>query len=260
MFGKLMKYEMKSLGKNLLPLYGAVLALALLNGIGTGNFLTSGTSVLMGILAVVYSALCVAVAVLTIMTVVQRFYKGLLGDEGYLMHTLPVSPVKLVLSKFTGAVLMSLLAVLVGVLSAFLQMGRLGHIVLGSALEPIRGTSWPLFLAEFAVLCIFTLTALIAQIYLAMALGHLSSKHRAALSFVWYLAISVVISLVNKILTMAGVNMDLVGQVQTTMAKTYSLWEGLDGVMVIGIVEGLIKTVLFTFGTTWVLKNKLNLE
>lgn len=33
MFGKLMKYEMKSLSKGLIPLYGAILAVALINSI-----------------------------------------------------------------------------------------------------------------------------------------------------------------------------------------------------------------------------------
>ena len=36
MFGKLMKYEMKSLTRGLLPLYGAILAVAVINRVLMG--------------------------------------------------------------------------------------------------------------------------------------------------------------------------------------------------------------------------------
>ena len=97
MFGKLMKYEMKSLSKGLIPLYGAILAVALINSIMwsvSGNGPTSTTSTISGLsqltAMLVYFGLCVAIAVVTFLVVIQRFYKGLLGQEGYLMFTLPV--------------------------------------------------------------------------------------------------------------------------------------------------------------------------
>ena len=103
MFGKLMKYEMKSLTRGLLPLYGAILAVAVINRVLMGISFDDRNGLPVIIAMMVYFGLCVAVGVVTIMAVVQRFYKGLLCDEGYLMHTLPVRPVELVLSKLTGA-------------------------------------------------------------------------------------------------------------------------------------------------------------
>ena len=39
------------------------------------------------------------VAVVSVMTIVTRFTRNLLGREGYLMHTLPVTESQLILSK-----------------------------------------------------------------------------------------------------------------------------------------------------------------
>ena len=51
------------------------------------------------ILMVLYLSVIFAIAVLCFVSTVQRFYKNLLGREGYLMHTLPVTETQLILSK-----------------------------------------------------------------------------------------------------------------------------------------------------------------
>lgn len=89
---------------------------------GNGPTSTSGTigglSQLTAML--VYFGLCVAIAVVTFLVVVQRFYKGLLGQEGYLMFTLPVPTWQLTLSKLVGATIMTILSGIVGILSVFI--------------------------------------------------------------------------------------------------------------------------------------------
>ena len=55
-------------------------------------------------------------------SVIQRFFRGLLGDEGYLMHTLPVSPWQLIGSKLLCAVVTTLLSIVVAILSILLIM------------------------------------------------------------------------------------------------------------------------------------------
>ena len=46
-----------------------------------------------------FIAVIAAMLVIAVIFVVSRFSKGLLGNEGYLMHTLPVRPWQLVASK-----------------------------------------------------------------------------------------------------------------------------------------------------------------
>lgn len=56
-----------------------------------------------------------ALGVLTIVVTIQRFRKNLLGDEGYLMFTLPVSTSSLILSKCITALIYAVLSFIVAV-------------------------------------------------------------------------------------------------------------------------------------------------
>ena len=100
MLSKLMKYEFKATGRTLLPLYGALLGFALINRILFRGSLdetineTFGTigNIANFISVFAYGCTMAAVFVVTFFVIVQRFYKNILGDEGYLMNTLPVKP------------------------------------------------------------------------------------------------------------------------------------------------------------------------
>ena len=263
MFGKLMKYEMKSLTRGLLPLYGAILAVAVINRVLMGISLNSGMGLPVIIAMMVYFGLCVAVGVVTIMAVVQRFYKGLLCDEGYLMHTLPVRPVELVLSKLTGATVMTILSGVVGVVSVLILMSVGGFFAvdwLGGFRDLFRNfPSWPLAVFECLLVGLFCVTGQIAQLYAVMALGHLSNKHRVAMSFVWYLVISTALSaLLGIFVTVANeTGLDYwLTQLTSAMNSSLCLHLGL----IFTVLAYLVKTAIFCGVTNHVLTNKLNLE
>lgn len=55
-------------------------------------------------------ALMITLGVLTITVIIKRFSKNLLGDEGYLMMTLPVSAKKIVASKIITSVVYLILS------------------------------------------------------------------------------------------------------------------------------------------------------
>lgn len=263
MFGKLMKYEMKSLTRGLLPLYGAILAVAVINRVLMGISLNSGMGLPVIIAMMVYFGLCVAVGVVTIMAVVQRFYKGLLCDEGYLMHTLPVRPVELVLSKLTGATVMTILSGVVGVVSVLILMSVGVNFAvdwLGGFRDLFRNfPSWPLAVFECLLVGLFCVTGQIAQLYAVMALGHLSNKHRVAMSFVWYLVISTALSaLLGIFVTVANeTGLDYwLTQLTSAMNSSLCLHLGL----IFTVLAYLVKTAIFCGVTNHVLTNKLNLE
>lgn len=66
--------------------------------------LFAGNSIILAFTFLLFFALCVAIVVLTAMIIIQRFNKNLIGDEGYLMFTLPVSHVQLLTSKLTARI------------------------------------------------------------------------------------------------------------------------------------------------------------
>lgn len=243
MFGKLMKYELKSLLKGLLPLYGAILAVALINAVmasfGIGNSIDGLPQVTAIML---YFGLCVAVAVVTFLVIIQRFYKGLLGQEGYLMFTLPVPTWQLTLSKLLGAVITTILSGIVGMLSILI----LGSLNINWTLDAT------LFIIELIVLMLVGVAAMILEIYVAMALGHLANKHRIAMSFVWFVVLQTVLSFLTGLAAMA------LGYSPFFPAFYANL--SAHGMMWMMILPCLIEAAVFYFGTTWILKNKLNLE
>ena len=243
MFGTLMKYELKSLLKGLLPLYGAILAVALINAVmasfGIGNSIDGLPQVTAIML---YFGLCVAVAVVTFLVIIQRFYKGLLGQEGYLMFTLPVPTWQLTLSKLLGAVITTILSGIVGMLSILI----LGSLNINWTLDAT------LFVIELIVLMLVGVAAMILEIYVAMALGHLANKHRIAMSFVWFVVLQTVLSFLTGLSAMA------LGYSPFFPAFYANL--SAHGMMWMMILPCLIEAAVFYFGTTWILKNKLNLE
>ena len=117
MLTKLLKYEFKATARTYGAIYLALLAAAGLIGI---SFRTEDFAVYryaFGIGTTVYSLLAMALVVVTIVTVIQRFTKNLLGREGYLMHTLPVTESQLVASKLLSSAVWLLASAVVGVVS-----------------------------------------------------------------------------------------------------------------------------------------------
>ena len=257
MFGKLMKYELKSLLKGLLPLYGAILAVALINAVmasfGIGNSIDGLPQVTAMLL---YFGLCVAVAVVTFLVIIQRFYKGLLGQEGYLMFTLPVPTWQLTLSKLLGAVITTILSGIVGILS-ILILGSL-NINWGlffrdfADIFPHWTLDATLFVIELIVLMLVGVAAMILEIYVAMALGHLANKHRIAMSFVWFVVLQTVLSFLTGLSAMALSYWPFFPVFYVNLSAHGMMW--------MMILPCLIEAAVFYFGTTWILKNKLNLE
>ena len=136
---KLIKYEWKAMIRAMLPIYAATLALAVVNGLAINNeFFTRAESMLQGtflesliaifqaLLLVVYICLLAGLCIMTFIVTVQRFYKGLLRDEGYLMFTLPVSVSQLTFSRAFVAVIIMFLS---GVVGFFAMPARFSRIL-----------------------------------------------------------------------------------------------------------------------------------
>ncbi len=153
MFGKLMKHEFRATGRIALPLCGVMLALSVITGAafrfqGVNNTLdlVSGLSLLFYFLSIF--AVCVGVFVV----LMQHYKRNLLGDEGYLMRTLPVSVHELLLSKLFVALiwyaaayaLIALSFLLTGVLSGQVGLSAFDELweVLQSAFSRFDAGLW----------------------------------------------------------------------------------------------------------------------
>ena len=119
MLAKLVKYDLKSTLRTALVFWAAALILAVYNHFSVRYMFEDETFVgtlngaVMGLFFTVMASLGVVVLIL----IIQRFWKGLLGDEGYLMFTVPATVHQLVLSKALSATVISALSALAGAAS-----------------------------------------------------------------------------------------------------------------------------------------------
>ena len=112
---------------------------------------------------------------------------------------------------------------------------------------------------ELFLLGIVSTASMVTDIYIAMALGHLSNKHRVAMSFVWFIVIQTALSFLTGLLGIVLGNIPAFTLFITNFFIISPII-GTHGMLWFSILVCLVETLIFYFGTTWVLKNKLNLE
>lgn len=103
MLKKLMKHEFRATARIILPLLLAVLLLALLGNVSLRLLQQPAmhwtVRAVCGIMLFLFVVALAALGIASVILMIQRFYKNLLGDEGYLMFTLPVRTSSLIWSK-----------------------------------------------------------------------------------------------------------------------------------------------------------------
>ena len=195
---KLLKYEWKACARTCLPLYGVLILMSLISRIlyvipknASLDFM------LPAIGSMLYMGVMMAAFVVTAVILIQRFYKNLLGSEGYLMFTLPVTVSQHLLSKTIIAVVMIGLSGLSALISIFifadrmiLSMDEVWQAFTGlSTLLPHNMNEF-LFELELLVLAVLSIAGMALFLYMCIALGHLASRHRLLMSIVWYVVLS----------------------------------------------------------------------
>lgn len=281
MLGKLFKYDMKSISRELIPIWilGPVVSLLLglstrrgvsqnspyIGGVFSYNF--GGEDILEVILVLVFFAIMVAMFVMTLLFVIQRFWKGLLKEEGYLMFTLPVEPWELIVSKGLSATLVSCISSLAALLSiAILIFSASGAVLL----DFIRywnlfweqawlqlGGMLPVVIGLVILNMIVSAVQSVFNIYAAMALGQLFQGHRVLGACVSYLGMSIVISVITNIL-MAILNLASPDWIYDVVFS--GMVRGSIVTLVFSLLLGIVQVIIFYVITERVLATKLNLE
>ena len=253
---KLLKYDFRAMWKQFSLIWGAALALALVNRFvlfrDTDNAILSED----GLFMLAFVAVIVAMFVIAVIFVVNRFSKGLLGNEGYLMHTLPVRPWQLVTPKLICGVVTwvgcGVVAFISPVLMLPLNLPDLLQFPFWS--DIFRGImkhpDMLVLMAEFCMVFLSFIVLLVASMYLAMAVGHLFSRHRRLISIASFIGLYVLVGNVY----------DQVFSYRIVRALTNAASVNAYGSMLVAIAIMLIPAIVFLAVTCWILEHKLNLE
>ena len=287
MLKQLLKYEFKAT-KSLY--FGLYLALALLSVVLGVSFrqehaLAHSTSFqnLEVILMVLYLSVIFAIAVLCFVSTVQRFYKNLLGREGYLMHTLPVTETQLILSKLLTSMVWVLCSGLVGIvcITGMVSIGVLDAEVLGTvdwdSWKQLWGMLYGELGAKFWLVMFWTilinlarLASLILCVYAACMIAHQFKKQTMVAGILAFIGMNIVENQIDKLLGMndvtlfVGVNYmladvsDVSGWTPVMHYLTTAFGQGA-GYLFCFVFTAAIAAAYFCL-TRWLMKHKLNLE
>ncbi|MEG2716938.1 MAG: hypothetical protein RR961_06315 [Eubacterium sp.] len=267
MLGKLLKYEIKGTARMMFPLYAALLVLTIINKIFLSiNSQATGFVMSMGISMTLYICIIVGIMVLTMVVIIQRFYKNLMTDEGYLMFTLPVPVWQHILAKLLIAMMWCIVAGIVFCLSIFI-LAATGDFfsLVGQFFRDFQTLEFGVPFTQ-VILCgveIIGVTLLamatgILQIYASIAVGQLFGTHKILGSFGAYIVIDIILQIAGTIMMSSFAMSGAMNNLEVFDAMdVFPMFQLLMGV---GTLINVALGAAFFFGTKYLLKNKLNLE
>lgn len=201
--GKVFKYEMISAGRIILPIYALLLVLSLIIGVfvldseldytGTGAIGFVKTAI------VVLTIILFVVMIVIIFGIIERRYKkSILGDEGYLNMTLPVTVGEHLWGRYLAdfvwglsyAVVMALAVLLVGIrgwnqlpegISKLIEESARFKLEHGVSYAYIFWCSFFNSLAFFMLICVF--------IYMTETVIQLIGKHKTLMSILVFVVV-----------------------------------------------------------------------
>ena len=278
MLAKLLKYEIKASARTLIPLYIGTLIVALVCSIqimlsinsSNGNFAMAvgsfqANNTLTGILFLLFFGLCVAITVLTIMTVIQRFNHSLIGDEGYLMFTLPVTHTQLLSSQLIAAMLWSIIGIFIMFLSSIIisfsgiMLGwdelNLNTINWNQIADIIQTAIQPMLIS--VIYGFFSLASAILLVYLSIMIAQTEklNNHRVAVAVILFFVIGWMFSGAESILFLEIRN---IAAPDSFHISDDFMW-AYNMAMACQIAFEAVKCVICFIGTKWLMQNKLNL-
>lgn len=286
MLKQLLKYEFKATKRRYFGLYLALALLSVVLGVTfrQEHALAHSTSFqnLEVILMIVYVSVIFAIAVLCFVNTIQRFYRNLLGREGYLMHTLPVTETQLILSKLITSMVWVLCSGLVGIvcITVMVAVGVFDPETFGmvdwESWKQLWGMLYGELGARFWLVTFWTiliklarLADLILCVYAACMIAHPFRKHVVILAFI---GLNIVENQIDKLLGTNHVNlfMDITYRVadvnvtgvtygMTPMQTMTTAFGAGSGYLFCFVVTSAFAAAYF-FLTRWLMKNKLNLE
>lgn len=272
MFGKVFKYEMKAVRRTLLPLYGAMILVALLFGLTTSmttdfSGVREGLPVIVDIAEIILSTLffagLIACSVVTFVVLIRRFYSDFLGNEGYLQLALPVTTNVHLAARTLTAFLWTLLSGVTAVLSLAVLVFIFSFEIQDLAgffrniLDMVRSLEIPplsmiLLILSLLVSCLAGIT----HLYASISIGNLWSGHRMIGSVLAYIGTGFVWSTLDGFL---GAALDKSADALPfhVAGFPFSLEYGVLGAM---IALALIQFILYYLITWLILDRALNLD
>ena len=283
MLGKLIKHEFKAVNRLMIPLHLALIVITVIGRfyiqltLSARNeyFYSEAANVWYGVLdmtlVLFYIIALVAISIITsVYLTIIRFRKNLFTDEGYLMHTLPVTASQLIWSKTLVAFVWTLIdgaLVILSVAAMVINKEILQAIpeslsILLEGFQEVFGVPAAAGIPLYLVLFIIDLAGSILMIYMCIAIGHSFNSHKILGSVGIYVGITVVMNLVSTIFAAFsgsaayGDNIFFSYATGVGMPTPAYFWLSY----LFGLFLSVVTAVVSYFLTDYFMTRKLNLE
>ena len=265
MLRKLLKHEFRATGRIMLPLFGILLLVSVGANFSSRGMLNSDSS-LLRTLGTIFIMLFIvgifAVGIISFVLMINRFYKNLLQDEGYVMMTLPVCVHQQIWSKLIVSAVWFLATGLAVVAASFILVAQQGfwqdirwgirQMFQGlTAYYAFNGTA---FLLELLGLIFVACCVLCLAFYAAMAIGHSFANHKVLYSVLSFLGLQFVMQLLSGGL-LIGTNYNRIFVLPSQDAVL-----AMHSAMLTLIVSTAVFGAIYYVITVFFLKKHLNLE
>ena len=259
MLKKLLKYDFKTLIQTMLPVYGISLILSVISNIFIRmSKITPIFRIPMALITGLSILVCLGTVFLTFIIGIINFYKQTVKDEGYLLHTLPVSKNSIIISKLTSQITMEILSLLVAIITLTITI-NLDHKKIIDAIKFITEILQNYKLTTLLAL----LTILIGQItntllvYVSISFGQ---KH-ATNKFLYSVIYGVVIYNITQVVSLLIYSPVLFNEKYVeALNETIPESKILNVMLLITMGASLIIGTTYYILTKKNLENKLNLE
>jgi len=269
MVSKLLKYDFQSYLRLLLPVQMIVLGVALvsrliqifepakdaqdyINTVYNGFFTSS---------IVLY---CIAIAVCLVMTVivsVVRFYQGMYTNEGYLNHTLPVTPTQHIVAKLLNSMIfyigsffvifVSFIVITFGELN--IEIFKAGSYLLKKFVGEYGAQGVFIIIEAIILVILFGIHAFL-KLYCCISIGQLAKKRKVLLAFGVYFGLYIVKQMVGTVfIIVAVINMDLMNEIMDWLYDRPSVF------LMLMIMYLIVVSAVYFVVNNLIMSKKLNL-
>ncbi len=274
MLNKLLKYEFRSTAIYFLPIYAALILVSsffyIVNKISEtiqGDIYMKfyhTLDILEAMSASIYVLLAIGLAVTTFIVIVIRFYKNLLGNEGYLMFTLPVSVEENILAKLIPSIVWFLGSCVLGIftiISAFFGgfNSFFGFIDIYPRDLGIETVSQ--YITIFALLIlgvIASLATIFLFYYLCMCIGQMFNSHKFIASAITFLILRSVFQVLGIVLMFSSFDTAIIYLI-SDMFDNLNPFNAAVLFFTLYDVTSFIEAAILFFIDSLILKKKLNL-
>nr|WP_316623212.1 hypothetical protein [uncultured Ruminococcus sp.] len=268
MVKKLIKYDFQSYFRLLFPVQLIILGIALINRLiqlfepkeaaGTLNTVYNGFFISSLTLYFIAIAVCL---VMTLVVSIVRFYQGMYTNEGYLNHTLPVTPTQHITAKLLNSMLfyigtlfvifISFIIITFGELN--IEIFKAGFYLLNKFIGSL-GAQGVVLIIEAVILVLLLGVHSFLKLYCCISVGQLAKKKKVLLAFGVYFGLYMAKQLVGTVfIIFAVINSVWINDIMNQISEQPWL------LLLYAILYYVVVSAVYFVLNNYIMSKKLNL-